>query len=64
MKITKKMMIKFRAFSLTKCRLIICHGAVADVPRGAGRRATAPWQTCQGAVANNFKAFRNRRVPF
>lgn len=33
MKITKKMMIKFRAFSL-------------------------------GAVANNFKAFRNRRVPF
>ena len=49
MKITKKMMIKFRAFSL---------------PRRRGRRATAPWQTCHGAVATIQAALRNTDVPW
>ena len=46
--------ISARQISVTKCGQMVCHGAVADVPRRHGRRATAPWQTCRGAVANHL----------
>ena len=53
-----------RQKTVTKCRLVICHGAAADVPPPRGRRATAPWQTCHGAVATIQAALRNTDVPW
>ncbi len=59
MKITKKMMIKFRAFSLRIWRLCICHAGTADVPRRHGKRATPAWQTCNAGVADGFASSKN-----
>ena len=53
-----------RQKTVTKCRLVICHGAAADVPPPRGRRATAPWQTCRGPVATIQAALRNTDVPW
>ena len=52
-----------RQQTVTKCRLVICHGAAADVPPPRGRRATAPWQpfrrhfvtrTCLGVTISSL----------
>ena len=53
-----------RQKTVTKCRLVICHGAAADVPPPRGRRATAPWQTCHRPVATIQAALRNTDVPW
>ena len=53
-----------RQKTVTRCRLVICHGAAADVPPPRGRRATAPWQTCRGAVATIQAALRKTDVPW
>ena len=62
--LARRPLVAGRQKTVTKCRLVICHGAAADVPPPRGRRATAPWQTCRGAVATIQAALRNTDVPW
>ena len=61
MKITKKMMIKFRAFSLPICRPARCHGGVATLLRRHGNVVMGPWQRCYGPVATLLRGRGNAR---